>query len=112
MLRTTRLLLKADGYQVTTATSLTEAGECLRTTPSLDLLITDYHLGEGETGKEAVAAARPLRGSQFKSILLTGDTSAAVRESHGDEPLYFLSKPVSPTDLFKLLGELLAPPDR
>ena len=46
----TRMLLKVEGYRVTTVSSLTEALQKAGDDASLDLLITDYHLGEGETG--------------------------------------------------------------
>jgi two-component system, sensor histidine kinase len=71
----TRLLLKAEGYRVTTATSLAQAMECARDTPELDLLITDYYLAGGETGKQVVSSVREMRGNAIKAIMITGDTS-------------------------------------
>ena len=58
-----------------------------------DLLITDYHLESGRTGTQVIAAARELLGSTFKAILVTGDTSAAIREMQGDAHLRIASKP-------------------
>lgn len=105
----TRLLLKAEGYRVTTATSLAEAVARLRESADLELVLTDYHLAGNETGKQVISSARAIRGPRFKAVMITGDTSTAVRGSD-DENVHFLSKPVDPRELLRLLEQLLASP--
>ena len=53
----TRMLLKAEGYRVTAVESLAEALHKVRE-ESIDLLVTDYHLNDGETGTQVIAALR------------------------------------------------------
>ncbi len=108
VLNATLLLLRSAGYQVTTATSLTEAIERGRNSPDLDLVITDYHLARGDTGRQVVTSMRELRGPNFKAIVITGDTASAVHRFDGDVALCWMSKPVDPEQLLTLLERLLA----
>ena len=110
VLSATRLLLKAEGYAVVTASSVAQAIERLRESNDLELVITDYHLADGEDGRQVIACARQIHGPDFKGVLVTGDTSAAARGKDGEATLRFLSKPVDPDRLLMLLQELLAPP--
>ena len=109
VLNATKFLLTAGGYGVATATSVAQAIERVQESRELDLVITDYHLAGGETGRQVMAAVRDIRGPDFKAVLITGDTSAAARRVDDGENLHFLSKPVDPDQLLKLLKELLRP---
>lgn len=103
-----RMLLKIEGYHVTTAAGAVEALEHLHATGDFDLLVTDFHLEGGRTGTEVISAARSLRGASLKAILVTGDTSSAVRELQGDANLRITSKPINSDELLGLMKELLA----
>ena len=46
----------------------------------IDLLITDYHLRDGETGLTVIAAMRQALTLELKALLITGDTSNVVRK--------------------------------
>lgn len=105
-------LLTLEGYRVTAVSSLTEA---LRAMPegAPDLLITDYHLKDGELGTEVIATLRRRWGTNLKAVLITGDTSAGIKalsgDPHsGDPHLRIASKPVDADELLTLLRELLA----
>ena len=50
VLNATRMLLKVEGYRVTTAASLAETLQKVDESPDVDLLITDYHLAGGQDG--------------------------------------------------------------
>jgi two-component system CheB/CheR fusion protein len=100
----TRMLLKVEGYQVTAVASLKEALEAAR--DGAELLITDYHLRDGETGTQVISALRAALGGSFKSVLVTGDTSTAIREIPHDPNMRIASKPVRAEELLKLLREL------
>jgi CheY-like chemotaxis protein len=105
-------LLRSWGYRVVTAAShgaaLAQLAE-LRQSP--DLIISDYHLGEGTTGIEAIERIRKT--SPVPAILMTGDVAPErLREAHacGHQVLH---KPVNPGRLHALLSRVLegtAPP--
>jgi CheY-like chemotaxis protein len=108
VLSATEVFLSEKGYRVTTATSLAEAVERARSSLELDLLITDYHLSNRETGKQVIAAVREIRGPAFKAVVITGDTSAAVHAFDGDACLCWLRKPIDPRQLVTVLESFLA----
>jgi CheY-like chemotaxis protein len=108
VLSATEVFLGTAGYKVTTATSLAEAVERVRSSPELDLLITDYHLANRETGKQVIAAVRELRGPAFKAIVITGDTRTAVHAFDGDACLCWLRKPIDTRQLVTVLDSFLA----
>ncbi len=97
----TRMLLKSDGYQVTAVASLAEALAHAAEDPRLDLLVTDYHLRDAETGMQVIAALRKALNFPLKAILITGDTSAAVHD------LRLASKPIKAEELLGMLRALL-----
>ena len=103
VLGATTMLLKAQGYRVTTAISVAEAIERTHANPDLDLVITDYHLKDGDTGKHVISAVRELRGPTFKAIVISGDTSSAVHAFDGDGHLCWLSKPMNSSVLLSVL---------
>ena len=101
------VVLNSQGYKTTLATSLSEAIERARATPDLDLVITDYHLGGKETGRQVVTAIRELHGPAFKAIVVTGDTFAAVHAFDGEPYLCWLRKPVDLRQLNTILDKFL-----
>src|SRR5581483_12473193 len=76
----TRLLLKVEGYQVVAVATLEEALQRAREAEGIDLLVTDYHLADGETGVQVIAEVRDTLKIQVKSVLITGDTSSAIKD--------------------------------
>jgi CheY-like chemotaxis protein len=74
----------------------------------IDLLISDYHLGGGETGTQVIAALREALGAPLKAVLMTGDTSTAINELPRDPLLRVASKPIVAEELLTLLRALLA----
>ncbi len=103
----TRMLLKAEGYRVTAVGSLADALQAIRQ-ENIDLLVTDYHLNDGETGIQVIAALREISRFALKAVLMTGDTSTAVRELPRDNYLQVASKPIKAEELLTLLRALLA----
>jgi two-component system, sensor histidine kinase len=102
----TSMLLRVEGYRVNAVASLSDALQAVvRDVP--DLLVTDYHLANGELGTEVIAALRGRVRPGLKAILLTGDTSAVIREMPADPDLRILSKPVNAEELLKVLGAFL-----
>lgn len=104
----TRLLLKVEGYHVTAVASLTEAMRAARAVEGVDLLVTDYHLQDGETGTQVIAAIREALQEPLKAVLLTGDTSNAIKELPRDPSLRIASKPIRAEELLTIIRGLLA----
>lgn len=103
-----RMLLKMDGYQVTTAAGVVEALQCLDAMKSLDLVVTDFHLEGERTGSEVISAARARFGESIKAVIVSGDTSTAVREMKVDAKTRITSKPINSEELLGLMRSLLA----
>lgn len=103
----TRLLLKVEGYQVTGVATLAEALQHA-TGNRIDLLVTDYHLANGETGTAVITALRESLGTHLKAVLVTGDTSTAVKELPRDPFMRIASKPIQADELLTLMRALLA----
>ncbi len=102
----TRMLLTVEGYQVSAVASLGEALRCAQDHGTPDLLITDYHLGNGELGTQVIAALRDGLGSELKAVLVTGDTSTAVKAMPDDPGLRIAAKPIDAEQLLRVLEEL------
>jgi PAS domain S-box-containing protein len=108
VLNATRILLRIEGYEVITAASPAEALRRAAEHPDIRLLVTDYHLAANETGIEVLTSVRSILGADLPAVLVTGDTSAAVRELSSDVRLRAVSKPIRPDELLALFKELLA----
>ena len=104
----TRMLLRVEGYRVTAVASLAEAVQHVRDGNGVDLLVSDYHLSDGETGIQVIAALRELLGTSLKAVLTTGDTSSAIQDLPRDPHLRIASKPIKAEELLTLLRALLA----
>src|SRR5215469_3563610 len=103
----TRMLLRVEGYRVTAVANLAEALHSVREEGAPELLITDFHLAEGELGTQVIAALRMETGTELKAVLITGDTSAIVKDLAADPHLRITSKPVNAEELLELLRKLL-----
>jgi CheY-like chemotaxis protein len=88
------------------ATSPADASAVL-TTLTPDLIITDFHLNQKESGVDIIRNARDLSGRITPAILATGDTGPSVR-TLGIGDLHRVSKPVDATILITLVQRLLA----
>ena len=103
----TRMLLKAEGYGVTSAASSQEAEQRAREDCNIALVVTDFHLGPGETGVQVILRLREVLRRPVKAVLITGDTSSAIKELPPDPHLRVLSKPVQAETFLGLVSELL-----
>ena len=103
----TRMLLRVEGYQVIPVGSAEEALAAVKGGARVDLLITDYHLAPNQTGIQVIRALRERLGPQLKAILITGDTSSAIRGLAPNPQLRILSKPIRAETLLTLMRELL-----
>ncbi|HTV95496.1 MAG TPA: ATP-binding protein [Steroidobacteraceae bacterium] len=106
--RATALLLELEGYQVTAVATLLQALQHVQQGHRVDLLISDYHLNDGETGTQVIAALREILGVSLRAVLTTGDTSSAIKQLPRDQYLRVTSKPIKADELLALLRGLLA----
>ncbi len=104
----TRMLLRVEGFRVSAVSSFAEAQQSARENPDIDLLVTDYHLGGSETGTQVLACLREQLARPLKAVLITGDTSSAVREMSVDDWVRVASKPIKADELLAMIRELLA----
>jgi CheY-like chemotaxis protein len=104
--KATRIFLRSEGYRVLAAESLDEALALIEQNPVVDLVISDYHLA-GARGTTVIAALRERIGEHLASILMTGDTSSAVKELSQDNRLRIISKPVDAEELLDLIRMLM-----
>jgi two-component system, sensor histidine kinase len=104
----TAMLLRVEGFEVLGAASLEEVNQALRENPRIDLVIADYHLQKGETGIEAIAAARAIAGEHLGAVLVSGDTSSTLRDVRADERLRIASKPIRADELLSVIAKLLS----
>jgi PAS domain S-box-containing protein len=105
--RATAMLLKVEGYRVVPASSLGEALTLAKDDPGVALLITDYHLRDGETGMQVIRAVREIVGRDLPAVVITGDTSSTVRDLRKDDRVHLASKPIDANQLLALLRSLL-----
>jgi len=98
----TRMLLRVEGYRVTAVSSIAEALQSAES-ENIDLLITDYHLEGNEVGTALITAMRNRLGSSLRTILITGDTSSAVKDLPSDPYLRVASKPINADRLLTLM---------
>jgi len=103
----TAMLLKVEGYRVLPAASLAEAVQKTRENPNIDLLITDYHLQDGETGTDVIRAVRGIAGGRLAAILVTGDTSSTIRDLAPEERTRVASKPINADEFLGLVKALV-----
>jgi signal transduction histidine kinase/CheY-like chemotaxis protein len=81
--------------------------ELCRTGAAPGLVIADLNLGSAETGLDLVHALRKMYGDPaIPAIILTGDALAALKND-AFAGIHVLYKPVRPSELRKLVGELV-----
>ena len=99
-------ILELAGHEVTPATSTHEAIEIMNT-HQYDVMVTDWHLGEGN-GRRVVQAANDLA---MPVVVVSGYVAEAYQST---EPLanLYLEKPVNPEELVTIVNELLKASER
>lgn len=104
----TEFYLKTVGHTAISAARISAAEEALASAPRLpDLIITDYHLGGGETGLQAIARLRARAGRQLPALVLSGDTSPALLKLAEEDACRVLSKPVDVKSLIIEISRIL-----
>jgi DNA-binding response OmpR family regulator len=107
--RSTAMLLRLAGFETREAAFATQAlsqVDSLR--GRLDVLIVDYHLGDGMTGTEVAEEFARLLGHAVPTIILTGDPANAEVPWLSEAPVWLARKPLDPDILLAALPPLVA----
>lgn len=97
-----RLLLTDWGCKTVIAESLGQAMALLAGQPVPDVVLSDFSLGEGQTGLQVMEAMRDKFGP-ISGAILSGETSVAQLHAEGEIEYPVLQKPVLAKDLRALL---------
>ena len=104
----TARMLTSWGGEISAATGYAAVQQLLGNGAAWDIVISDYRLTDNWTGLELMQTVRRVLADPTPCILISGDTSACVRDSTQGAGHYFLSKPVKPAKLRSLLQYLLS----
>jgi len=97
--------LQDAGHQVVAAATAAEFRAQLGSlTP--DVVVSDYRLGQGETGFDVITAARAATRPDLPAILITGDTDPKLMRSMADRGIVVLHKPLDQETLQAYLQDL------
>ena len=107
ILRGMESLLKGWGCQVVTAASLEEALETWPHRSPPAVVIVDYHLDRDANGLDALDTLCGHWQVDLPAILVSADTSEAVRNSASERGCFYLPKPVKPALLRNLMRRLV-----
>jgi len=78
---------------------------------SFDLLLVDYRLREGKTGRDAIETVRAHLGKHVPAIIITGDTASdRIAEAQSSDAL-LLHKPASTSQLRRIMASMLSDSD-
>jgi CheY-like chemotaxis protein len=108
MRRSMGMLLRGAGFDTREAAT----GECALSNVEalrgkLDVLIVDYHLGNGMTGTEVAEEFARLLGHAVPTVILTGDPANAEVPWLADAPVWLARKPLMPETLLAALPPLV-----
>jgi CheY-like chemotaxis protein len=107
-----RGILQSWGCHVQTASSGAAALAALaQQAGPPDLIISDYRLGDGTTGIEAIRRLREAIGSPVQAFVISGDTAPDRLREASANGYHLLHKPVSPMTLRTTLIRLLKAQD-
>jgi two-component system, sensor histidine kinase len=74
-----------------------------------DLIISDYRLGGGRTGIQAIEQLRKVIGTEIPAFLISGDTAPERLRDASEHGLHLLHKPVTPMRLRAMLNQVIRP---
>ena len=100
-------LLRSWGCDVMDFSGAQAACDAYRQDRAIDIIISDYRLGGGINGVEAVARFRTLAGVPIAACLISGDTDLNVRSQAQAAGMSLLQKPVRPAKLRGLIRHMV-----
>ena len=104
-------LLRKWGCRVVSAGSFAAAMAGLDKNEPPDLIISDYRLGNGQSGIATIAQLRETFGAAIPAFLISGDTAPERLREARESGHHLLHKPVRPMRLRAMVSQLLQDPD-
>ena len=75
---------------------------------NIDIMLVDYRLREGLTGRHAIDSVRAKLGFKVPAIIITGDTAAErIKEAQAVDAM-LMHKPASTRQLQRMMNSLLS----
>jgi CheY-like chemotaxis protein len=102
-----RGILQSWGCRVHTAASGAAALASVAEGGGHDMIISDLHLADGESGIEVIERLREALGSPIPAFVISGDTAPERLREASAGGYHLLQKPVSPMTLRTTLNRLL-----
>jgi two-component system CheB/CheR fusion protein len=103
------MLLEIEGYDVVAFSNGEDAIEAVAThAVEPDIVISDFHLPGGETGRRVVERVRGTIGRNIPALLLTGEIRETLAPESSVDSDRILHKPVDANLLLGQVGELMA----
>jgi signal transduction histidine kinase/ActR/RegA family two-component response regulator len=100
----TGLWLKSEGFEVDTALGGADVARLLATPGfSADVIVSDLHLGAGQSGIDVVRTVRESLRRTVPAIFVSGETDPAVLDAEPLECARFMSKPVETHELLRAM---------
>jgi CheY-like chemotaxis protein/two-component sensor histidine kinase len=100
-----QLLMSGWGCEVAVSPSLAALAEMPATDTPPDIVIADYHLGDG-TGIDAIGLLRQRYGRDLPALVITADRSPEVRAEAEKHGIGLQQKPVRPAALRAYLAQV------
>lgn len=100
-------LLGRWGCEVRCAVDLAEAEALVADGFVPRLVLSDYHLDDGKTGLEALAALQQVCGDELGGIIISADRKSELQVQIRERGYGYISKPVKPLKLRALMNSLL-----
>ncbi|WP_429125099.1 hybrid sensor histidine kinase/response regulator [Aeromonas allosaccharophila] len=100
-------LLGRWGCEVRCAVDLAEAEALVADGFVPRLALSDYHLDDGKTGLEALAALQRVCGDELGGIIISADRKSELQAQIRERGYGYISKPVKPLKLRALMNSLL-----
>lgn len=98
------------GCQTLVAKSAEEAGALLAASKEIpDLILSDYRLGGGLVGAEAIRRLQRQLGFKVPGVILTGDTEPSCLREARKSGFELVHKPIVASDLMATLAKTLSP---
>jgi Na+/proline symporter/signal transduction histidine kinase/CheY-like chemotaxis protein len=100
-------LLKRWGCEVKTAEDLLQSMRALEDNWHPDVIFSDYHLANGQTGLQVLQQCRLRLGDNFKGVVISADRTDEVLSGIKGNGFGYISKPVKPLKLRAVLNQLV-----
>ena len=101
-------LLKRWGCEVKTAEDLMQSMNALENGWVPQVVFSDYHLANDQTGLQVLQQCRLRLGNNFQGVVISADRTNAVLDGISQNGFGYISKPVKPLKLRTVLNKVLA----